>query len=514
MLIKFLFKHMNSFTLINKIFKSYLQNYFNLNNGEEGNQQLVFRRLMKLLSETKYGKQFNINPDISYEEFKKIMPINTYDDLKEQIYAMMNGEVDVLIPGKVVNFAKSSGTTSDFSKFIPITDAMMKENHFAGGSMMIYYYLNANPDSQMLKGKHLVIFGSLTKEKDVTNGDLSAHISLNLPYFAKIKRIPSPDLVWDSKWEAKFRTISKISANKNVTAMYGVPSWCLKSIEQVLLLKNVNNIHDIWPDFEVYFHGGVNIEPYLPLYKQIFNDKPPILWETYNASEGFFATQDNLVNNGMRLLTSIGVFYEFIDFQDFISNKMNAITLDEVELNKNYVIVISALNGLWRYIVGDVVQFTTLNPYRLKIVGRTSQYINIAGEEVMIDNIEKAILQACKIEHCSVNEYTVFADGPDDNNRFFHHWIIEFNESPNDLIAFRNTLDEQLQSINSDYNAKRYKDLILAPIRITVAPKNTFYNWLRSKDKLGGQNKIPRVAKNYTMITELLNIIGDDYKLI
>ncbi|HOK21877.1 MAG TPA: GH3 auxin-responsive promoter family protein, partial [Bacteroidales bacterium] len=214
------------------------------------------------------------------------------------------------------------------------------------------------------------------------------------------------------------------------------------------------------------------------------------------------------------LLTSIGVFYEFIDFQDFISNKMNAITLDEVELNKKYVIVISALNGLWRYVVGDVVQFTTLNPYRLKIVGRTSQYINIAGEEVMIDNIERAILQACKIEHCSVNEYTVFADGPDDNNRFFHHWIIEFNESPNDFISFRNTLDEQLQSINSDYNAKRYKDLILAPIRITVAPNNTFYNWLRSKDRLGGQNKIPRVAKNYTMITELLNIIGDDYKLI
>jgi hypothetical protein len=366
----------------------------------------------------------------------------------------------------------------------------------------------------MLKGKHLVIFGSLAKENDVTKGDLSAHISLNLPYFAKIKRIPSPDLVWDSKWETKFRTISKISANKNVTAMYGVPSWCLKSIEQVLLLKNVNNIHDIWPDFEVYFHGGVNIEPYLPLYKQIFNDKPPILWETYNASEGFFATQDTLVNNGMRLLTSIGVFYEFIDFQDFISDKMNAITLDEVELNKNYVIVISALNGLWRYVVGDVVQFTTLNPYRLKIVGRTSQYINIAGEEVMIDNIEKAILQACKIEHCSVNEYTVFADGPDENNRFFHHWIIEFNESPNDFISFRNTLDEQLQSINSDYNAKRYKDLILAPIRITVAPNNTFYNWLKSKDRLGGQNKIPRVAKNYMMITELLNIIGDDYKLI
>lgn len=505
---------MNSYTIINNIFKSYLQHYFNLNHLEINNQQLIFRRLMKLLSMTKYGKQLNINIDTNYDEFKTSVPINRYDDLKDMIAAMMNGEPDILIPGRVVKFAKSSGTTSDQSKFIPITDAMMKENHFAGGSSMIYYYLNANPDSKMLKGKHLVIFGSLQKEAYATIGDLSAQISLNLPYFAKAKRIPKVDLVWNNEWETKFKTIADFSSNKNVTAMYGVPSWCLKSIEHILSLKNVNNIYEIWPDFEVYFHGGVNIEPYLPLYKKIFNDNLPILWETYNASEGFFATQDTLQNEGMRLLTSIGVFYEFIDFQDFVSDKMNAITLEDVELNKNYVLVISALNGLWRYIVGDVVQFTTIKPYRLKIIGRTSQFVNIAGEEVMIDNIEKAIMKACQIEHCSVNEYTVFADGPDQYNRFFHHWIIEFNELPADYISFRNTLDEQLQHVNSDYAAKRYNDLILAPIHITVAPKNSFYNWLKSKNKIGGQNKVPRVAKNYTMVTELLNIIGDDYKII
>jgi|CZCB01.1.fsa_nt_gi hypothetical protein len=510
------YKTMSSsiYTFINKIFKSFISSYSRLNDSDPSNQHDVFKRLIKLLSQTSYGEKFSISPNTNYKEFREKLPINTYDDLKPYIHKMMLGEKNVLVPGQVTNFAKSSGTTADYSKYIPITDAMMRENHFAGGSTMIYYYLTANPTSKMLKGKHLVIFGSLQENKSSITGDLSAHISNNLPYFAKIKRIPSPNLVWQKNWDVKFENIAKISSNKNVTALYGVPSWCLKSIENVLSLTNAKNIYDIWPDFEVYFHGGVNIEPYVPLFNNIFNGKMPLLWETYNASEGFFATQDDFDNKGMRLLTSIGVFYEFIDFQDYISGNMNTITLEEIELNKNYVLIISALNGLWRYILGDVIQFTTLDPYRIKIMGRTSQYINIAGEEVMIDNIEKAIMLACKLENCSVNEYTVFADGPDEFNRFFHHWIIEFAKKPDNILSFKENLDLQLQKLNSDYNAKRYNDLILAPIRITVAPKGTFYKWLKSKNKIGGQNKVPRVAWDYNMILEILSVIGKQLEFV
>ena len=465
--------------------------------------------LLDLLNKARYtwwGKKYNFSEIKSINDFQEAVPLSTYDGIKPYIDRLREGESDLLWPGQVKWFAKSSGTTSDKSKFIPVTKDALEDCHLRGPKDVFAIYIKNYPDTKVLKGKTLTLGGS-HRINNINNnsyyGDLSAILIENVPFWTDFIRIPPAEIVLIEEFEKKIERIIETSLDQNVTSFAGVPSWYLVLLKRILEKTGKNNILEVWPNMEVFTHGGVNFEPYRKQFNKLIPSGNMHYIETYNASEGFFGIQDDPASKDMLLMLDYGVFYEFIPMKEYGKENPQVLTLDEVELNENYALVISTNAGLWRYVIGDTIEFKSKNPYKLRITGRTKHFINAFGEEVIIDNAEKALQAACNKTGAIVNEYTAGPVFMEDNNTGSHEWIIEFYEKPDDLNEFITSLDESLKSLNSDYEAKRYKDITLERPHVIVAPKGTFYKWMKKRGKIGGQNKIPRLSNDRKYLDEL-----------
>ncbi|HDR52974.1 MAG TPA: GH3 auxin-responsive promoter family protein [Mariniphaga anaerophila] len=473
-------------------------------------QMETLLNLLRRANDTVWGRKYGFESIPSVEAFQKTLPLQTYDDIKPWIDRLREGENDVLWPGEVKWFAKSSGTTSDKSKFIPVTKDALEDCHLRGPKDVFALYIKNYPETGVLWGKTLTIGGSHQINNFSNNsyyGDLSAILIENVPFWTNLMRIPPAEIALIEDFEEKIEQVIQTSLDQNVTSLAGVPSWYLVLLKKILEKTGANNILEVWPNLEVFIHGGINFEPYREQYKKIIPSENMHYMETYNASEGFFAIQDDPSRNDMLLMLDYGVFYEFIPMSEFGSENPKVLTLKDVELNENYALVISTNAGLWRYMIGDTIQFTCRNPYRLKITGRTKHFINAFGEEVIIDNAEKALQSACAQTGVIVNEYTAGPVFMGDNQKGAHQWIIEFEKAPSENERFAELLDKGLQEVNSDYEAKRYKNLTLEGLHLTVAPKGTFYQWMKNRGKVGGQNKIPRLSNNRKYLDELLELI-------
>lgn len=472
-------------------------------------QNKVLCNLIEGGKDTEWGHDHAYGGISNYSAFVNRVPVNTYEELKGFIQRMREGEEDVLWKGKVRWYAKSSGTTNDKSKFIPVSAQGLKDTHYLGGTDCVACYLALNPSSKMFSGKGLILGGSHAPNLNTPDslvGDLSAILIENLPSIMELVRVPSKDIALLSDFEIKRDRIARFAMNKNVTNLSGVPSWMLSVLHRLMEIKGVDTLDSVWPNLEVFFHGGVAFTPYREQYKKIIQNPKMHYMETYNASEGFFGVQTDLSDPAMTLMIDYGVFYEFIPMSEFGKPNPTVVPLWGVEPGVNYAMVISTSSGLWRYMIGDTVKFTQKNPYKFIITGRTKHFINAFGEELIIDNAEKGLSMACATTGAIVKEYTaapIFMDG---DAKCSHQWLVEFAKKPSDLNEFASILDRSLQTINSDYEAKRYKDITLQPLEIVVAKDGLFDGWLKSKGKLGGQHKIPRLSNNREYIDELLGM--------
>jgi len=469
-------------------------------------QREALSKLLKSASDTQWGRMYNYKEIENAKQFAERVPLQDYDSLKPYIDRMRKGEHQILWNTEIKWFAKSSGTTNDKSKFIPISTESLEECHFKGGKDMLSIFCSNFPETQLFTGKSLTLAGSLRTVQGLEtayDGDLSAVIVQNLPFLAELARTPNSEITLMDNWEEKIEKLAQATIIENVTSLAGVPSWMLILLRHILEKTGKKYINEVWPNLEVYFHGGINFNPYINSFKSIIH-KDIFYLETYNASEGFFGIQDQLNSKDFLLMLDYGIYYEFIPFlpNNTIGNK--TILLHEVVLNVDYAMVISTNGGLWRYQIGDTIQFTCLNPFRFKIVGRTKHYINAFGEELMIDNAEQALLVACEKTEATIIEYTAAPVYFEDNESGSHQWLIEFDKRPTDIEFFAELLDNSLKSLNSDYEAKRYSDMILKPPVIVEAINGTFFNWLKSKNKLGGQFKVPRLSNERIIIDEIL----------
>jgi hypothetical protein len=469
-----------------------------------------FRKLVTTAKDTEWGKEYDYESITTVGQFRERVPISTYEVLKSRIDTMREGKQNILWPTEIRWFAKSSGTTGDKSKFIPVSQESLMECHYKGGKDMLSLYCNNFPNTAFFSGRGLAIGGSHKISEINTasyyDGDLSAIIIENLPFWAEFIRVPKKSTALMENWEEKIEMMADETIPHNLTSLSGVPSWLLLLLRRVLEKTGKNDIMEVWPNLEVYFHGGVNFSPYRDQFNQLIRSGQMNYLETYNASEGFFGIQDRSGSNELLLMLDYGIFYEFVPISELDNDQPKAIGLDEVELDTNYAMVISTNAGLWRYMIGDTVRFTSLNPYRIQITGRTKSFINAVGEEVIIDNAEKALAIACKKCRAIVNEYTAAPLFRKEDNKVAHQWLIEFELEPPDIDYFMETLDNALKSLNSDYEAKRFHDMVLCPPVIKILPPGTFYRWLKVKGKLGGQNKVPRLSNNRTFIEEILTI--------
>ena len=476
-----------------------------LNEGE-ALQRKVLAHLLECAKDTEYGRKHLFDATKDYCYFAKNVPVNTYEELKGDIDRMRQGERDVLWPGRVKWFAKSSGTTNDKSKFIPVSPEGLKRNHYQGGTDVVVLYLRNNPQSRMFDGRGLILGGSHTPNYNLPDslvGDLSAILIENINPLVNLFRVPSKQTALLSDFEVKRDRIAREAMNKNVTNLSGVPSWMLSVLNRVMELTGKTHLEEVWPNLEVFFHGGVAFTPYREQYEQLITSPNMHYMETYNASEGFFGVQDDPADKAMLLLLDNDVFYEFIPVEDLASDP---IPLWAVETGKNYAMVISTACGLWRYMIGDTVKFTSTNPYKFVISGRTKSFINAFGEELIVDNAEQGLAYACKKTGAVVSEYTAAPVFMDNKAKCRHQWVIEFAKAPADLADFAATLDRKLQELNSDYEAKRFKDITLQPLEIIEARQNLFNDWLRSRGKLGGQHKVPRLSNERNIIDELIGM--------
>ncbi len=467
--------------------------------------------LFKLLSAAQYteiGKKYDFHSVKDYTSFAKRVPIQKYETIEPLIDRARKGEVNIFWPTKIKWFAKSSGTTNAKSKFIPVSDESIEDCHMKAGKDMLCIYINNNEDTEMFKGKGLRLGGSRAVHEDNETyfGDLSAIIIENLPFWADFSTAPSLKTSLMDEWEAKMDAIIEETKDEDIRSLAGVPSWMLVLLNRILEVTGKDNILEVWPNLEVYFHGGVNFNPYREQYEKLIPKSDFRYFETYNASEGFFAIQDNNFSNEMLLMLDYGIFYEFIPMDQYDDENSIAIPLQEVKLDKNYAIVITTNSGLWRYLIGDTVKFTCLKPYRIKITGRTKHFINVFGEELVVENAEDALKAACNKTNAIISEYTVAPIYMNGNANGGHEWMIEFKNKPSDITDFANNLDDALKKINSDYEAKRYKDMTLALPKIHQAKEGLFYQWLKSKNKLGGQHKVPRMSNKRDFLEELLEI--------
>jgi hypothetical protein len=473
-------------------------------------QQDTFEQLIEKAIDTEWGKNHQYQSIQSIKDFQSLAPLQTYDEVKPYVDRLRQGEQDLLWPGEIKWFAKSSGTTSDKSKFIPVSKDSLEKCHFRGGKDILAIYTNNYPESNLFKGKGLTLGGS-HKIDNYSNqsyyGDLSAILIENLPFWTEFIRTPSQQVALLDKWEEKLEKITAEVINENVTSLAGVPSWNLVMIKYILEHTGKSNLLELWPNLELFIHGGVSFTPYREQFAKLCPSPNMHYLEAYNASEGFFAIQDDPNDLGMLLMLDYGIFYEFIPMDEFGKPDAKALTIEEVEKGVNYAIVISTNSGLWRYIIGDTVKFTSLYPHRLIITGRTKHFINVFGEEVIVDNAEKALEVACHKTSAVIKEYTAAPIFMSENEKGAHEWVIEFEVSPKNLDEFSYYLDNALQNVNSDYEAKRYKSITLDKPKINAAPNGTFFKWLEQKGKLGGQNKVPRLSNSRKYVEELLNII-------
>ncbi|MBS1564258.1 MAG: GH3 auxin-responsive promoter family protein [Bacteroidetes bacterium] len=474
-------------------------------------QREVLQELVTAAQYTEFGRKYKFNLLFSLKTFKETVPVHEYEDLKPYIERMMNGEENILWNTPVHWFAKSSGTTSDKSKFIPVSQESLEENHYKGAKDVLTMYYRQFPDSDLLTGRGLVIGGSHQVHKvhgDIQYGDLSAVLMQNSPVWSNWIRTPDLSIALMDEWESKIEQLAQATMNENVSSISGVPTWTLVLIKRLLEISGKKTLAEVWPNLELYIHGGVSFVPYREQFRKLIGKDINYL-EMYNASEGFFAAQVRPNDDGMILFTGHGIFYEFMPVEEYGKKFPNTVGLGKVQLNKNYALVISTAGGLWRYIVGDTVQFTSLNPYKIKITGRLKHYINAFGEEVIVDNTDKAIAIASEKTGAVVNDYTAAPVYFSDHSNGAHEWLIEFDKAPDSLPAFIQELDNALKSINSDYEAKRYKDIALSlPVVHSLAP-GSFNKWLKSKGKLGGQHKVPRLSNDRTLLNEMLEVIRE-----
>ncbi len=468
-------------------------------------QEELLLGLIRSAEKTTLGLEYGYESIKSYETFKERVPISTYEDLQPLIERTRLGEQNVFWNTPVKWFAKSSGTTNAKSKFIPVSNEALENCHYKGSKDLLCMYLNNNENSGLFAGKSLRLGGSSQIYEDNNSffGDLSAILIENMPLWAEFISTPSNRISLMSEWETKITAIINETKNENVTSFAGVPSWMLVLLNKVLEETGHSNLLEIWPNLEVYFHGGVNFDPYREQYQKIVPNSNFKYYEIYNASEGFFAIQDRNDSNELLLMLDYGIFYEFIPMNVFGTSNQYAIRLSDVELNKNYAIVITTNSGLWRYMIGDTIRFTSLNPYRIRVTGRTKHHINVFGEELMVENTDRAIAKACQITNTEVVDYTVAPIFMKGKEKGSHEWMIEFKNNPSDATAFAKILDETLQTLNSDYEAKRYNNMTLNQLKINIARPNLFYDWLKDQNKLGGQHKIPRLSNQRDYLEKL-----------
>lgn len=472
-------------------------------------QDAVLRRLLSEAAGTEWGKAHQYAGIRSYEDYRRLVPVQTYDDVKPYIERMRHGESDVLWKGQVRWYAKSSGTTNDKSKFIPVSPDGLKRIHYAGGTDCVASYLRNNPDSRFFSGKGLILGGSHAPNynlKDSLVGDLSAILIQNVNPLVNLIRVPKKEIALLSDFEVKRDRIARSTIGKNVTNLSGVPSWMLSVLRRVLELTGKDSLEQVWPNLEVFFHGGVAFAPYREQYRQLIRSDRMHYVETYNASEGFFGVQTDPTDASMTLMVDYDVFYEFIPMDEFGKAAPTVVPLEGVETGKNYAMLISTSCGLWRYLIGDTVRFTRKDPYRFVITGRTKHFINAFGEELIVDNAEKGLEVACAGTGAQIADYTAAPVFMDSDAKCRHQWLIEFAVLPDSTERFARILDRALQQINSDYEAKRYKDITLQPLEVVVARKNLFHDWLKEKGKLGGQHKVPRLSNTREYIDELLRL--------
>ena len=479
--------------------------------GKEGVQMQaeVLKSLLVRASDTEYGRDHIFNMTRSYEEFAHNVPVNTYEELKGDIDRMRHGEKDILWPGVVKWYAKSSGTTNDKSKFIPVSDEGLQNIHYQGGNDAVAMYLRNNPKSRLFDGKSLILGGSHSSNYNVDGslvGDLSAILIENINPIVNLVRVPDKRTALISDFEVKRDKIAEICLHKNVTNISGVPSWMMSVLQRVMELSGKQHLEEVWPNLEVFFHGGIAFTPYRKAYEQLITSPNMHYMETYNASEGFFGLQNDPEDNSMLLMLDYDVFYEFIPMEEFGKENPTVVPLEGVKVGINYAMLISTSCGLWRYLIGDTVRFTSRNPYKFVITGRTKHFINAFGEELIIDNAEKGLQYACKKHGAQVREYTAAPVFRDEHTIPHHQWVIEFSCPPDDVEAFADTLDAKLQELNSDYEAKRYKDINMVRLKIVVAEDGLFERWMRKRGKLGGQNKVPRLSNSREHIDELLKM--------
>ena len=468
-------------------------------------QQELLHNLLKMAKFTELGKQYEFETIKTYAQFARRVPICEYETIEPLITRSRRGEGNIFWPTDIKWFAKSSGTTNAKSKFIPVSNESLEDCHYAASKDLLCVYLNNNEDSKLFTGKSLRLGGSkqLSEQQGTFFGDLSAILIDNMPFWAQVSSTPSSEVSLMSDWEVKMKAIVNETIHENVTSLAGVPSWMLVLLNEVLESKNADRLAEVWQNLEVYFHGGVSFTPYKDQYKKILPNSCRY-YEIYNASEGFFALQDQNNSDELLLMLDYGIFYEFIDMSTYYEENPKIVPLSEVVLNKNYAIVITTNAGLWRYKVGDTVRFTNLSPYRIKVTGRTKHHINVFGEELIIENAEQALKNVCAQTGAEIMDYSVAPIFMEGNKKGAHEWVIEFKKAPDNSETFRVLLDNELQSLNSDYEAKRANNITLNPIVLHVAREQLFYDWLKSKDKLGGQHKVPRLSNTRCYMDELL----------
>ena len=472
-------------------------------------QRDVLKSLIKRATDTEYGRRHAFPAAKGYDDFAHNVPVNTYEELKADIDRMRHGESDILWPGKVKWYAKSSGTTNDKSKFIPVSQEGLRNIHYNGGTDAVAIYLRNYPKSRLFDGKALILGGSHSPNYNIHGslvGDLSAILIENINPLANLVRVPRKQTALLSDFEVKRDRIAIETLKRNVTNLSGVPSWMLSVLSRVMELSGKDHLEEVWPNIEVFFHGGVAFTPYRKQYEQLITKPDMRYMETYNASEGFFGLQDDPSDKSMLLMLDYDVFYEFIPMSEFGSDNPTVVPLWGVETGRNYAMLISTSCGLWRYVIGDTVQFTSTNPYKFIITGRTKHFINAFGEELIVDNAEQGLAFACKKTGAQVLEYTAAPVFMDATGKCRHQWLIEFSKRPDDLNQFAALFDKRMQELNSDYEAKRYKDITLQPLEIVVARENLFNDWLKKKGKLGGQHKVPRLSNSRDIIDQLLGM--------
>jgi len=466
--------------------------------------------LLKSAKNTEWGKKYDFKSIKSYQEYKSRVPLQDYESLKADILRIKKGEQNILWNTDIKWFAKSSGTVTGKSKFIPVSKESLMDCHYKGGKDLLSIYHHNHPESKLILGKTLVVGGSSqinSLGKGSYYGDLSAIIMKNFPFWVEQRRVPDLKIALMAEWEEKIEKMAITTAKEDVSNISGVPSWTLILLQKIMEVSKTKNISEVWPNLEMYMHGGVNFSPYKKQFKNIISNSNMNYYENYNASEGFFGLQDQSKVEEMLLMLDYGIFYEFIPIEEVEKQSPKVIALEHVELNKNYALVITTNAGLWRYQIGDTIKFTSINPFRIEVTGRTKHFINAFGEELIVENTDQALTIACEKCNSLIRDYTVAPVYLENKKKGRHQWLIEFEKSPKNIGYFKEVLDNALKNLNSDYEAKRYNNLIVDVPEIIFLPKNTFYQWMKKNNKLGGQHKVPRLSNHRDIVEQVLKMV-------